>query len=73
MAYRREKYSLIYREKSHIFSLRLRVILLFFIKGKFFGQYKNSAVLPTMEEGYLHKTKLAYAYTSLGGVNAFIC
>ena len=64
MAYRREKYSLIYREKSHIFNLRLREFLLFFIKGKLFGQYKNPAGLPPMEEGHLHKYSRVFNYLS---------
>ncbi len=64
MAYRGEKYPLIYREKSHIFNLFLRVFLLLYGKEKIFTQYKNSAGLPTMEEGYLHKYRRVFNYLS---------
>ena len=64
MAGRGEKYSLIYREKSHIFSLCLREFLPFFSQEKLFGQYKNSARLPAMEEGHLHKYRQVFNYLS---------
>ena len=64
MACRGEKYTLIYREKSHIFNLCLRVLLLLFSKEKLIAQYKNSAGLPAMEEGYLLKYIRVFNYLS---------
>ena len=64
MACREEKYPLIYREKGHIFNLCLRVFLFLFSREKLFGQYKNSAGLPTMEEGYPHKYRQVFNYLS---------
>ena len=57
MACRGEKYPLIYREKSHIFNLRLRVCLLLF-NEEMFGQQKISAGFLTLEEEPLQKDKL---------------
>ena len=62
---------MIYKEKSDIFNL-LICRHLSVIRDKIITYKQNSAGFLTLEEGYLHKTKLAYAYTSLGGVNAFI-
>ena len=62
MAFRGEKYSLIYREKSYIFNLRMRVLLLLLNQEKLIGQFKNSAGLPTMEEGYPQKDILVFNY-----------
>ena len=64
MAGRGEKYPLIYREESHIFSLRLREFLSLFSQEKLFGQYKNSVGLPTMEEGHLHTYRQVFNYLS---------
>jgi len=64
MACRGEKYPLIYREKSHIFNLCQRVFLFLFSKEKLLAQYKNSAGLPTMEEGYLLKYRRVFNYLS---------
>ena len=62
---------MIYREKSDIFSLRLRVLLTLFIK-KLYLRNKNSARFLTSEEGHLHKDKISFHSLMLGGVNAFI-
>ena len=64
MVCRGEKYFLIYRGKSDIFSLRLRVCLLLLSKEMPIGHNKNSARLPTMEEGYLQKDILVFNYLS---------
>jgi len=64
MVCRGEKYFLIYREKSYIFRLRMRAFLLLFSKENLFGLYKNSAGLPAMEEGYLHKYRQVFNYLS---------
>jgi len=53
----RRKISLIYRENSFIFNLPFRVVL-FMIRGEIIGRNNISAVLPTLEEGLLHKNKL---------------
>jgi len=53
----RRKISLIYRENSIIFDLPFRVVL-FMIRGEIIGRNNISAVLPTLEEGLLHKNKL---------------
>ena len=62
---------MIYKEKSHTFRLRPRLALLLFCK-EIIGQRKFSVRLPAMEEGYLHKDNLIFAYFSLGGVNVHI-
>jgi hypothetical protein len=53
----RRKISLIYRENSFIFNLPFRVVL-FMIRGKIIGRNNNSAAIPTLEEGLLHKNNL---------------
>jgi hypothetical protein len=53
----RRKISLIYRKNSFIFNLPVRVVL-FRIRGEIIGRNNISAVLPTLEEGLLHKNKL---------------
>jgi len=53
----RRKISLIYRENSIIFDLAFRVVL-FMIRGEIIGRNNNSAAIPTLEEGLLHKNKL---------------
>jgi len=53
----RRKISLIYRENSIIFDLPFRVVL-FMIRGEIIGRNNNSAAIPTLEEGLLHKNKL---------------
>jgi len=53
----RRKISLIYRENCFIFNLPFRVVL-FMIRGEIIGRNNISAVLPTLEEGLLHKNKL---------------
>ena len=68
---------MVYKEKSHTFSLRPSLALLLFCKEiieqrEIIGQRKISARLPAMEEGYLHKDNLIIAYLSLGGVNVYI-
>jgi len=57
----RRKISLIYRENSIIFDLPFRVVL-FMIRGEIIGRNNISAVLPTLEEGLLHKNKLVLNY-----------
>jgi hypothetical protein len=51
------KISLIYRKNSYIFNLPIGS-LLFTFRVEIFGESKNFAVLPTLEEGLLHKNKL---------------
>jgi len=51
------KISLIYRKNSYIFSPPLRTLLCAF-RVEIIGRSKNFAVLPTLEEGLLHKNKL---------------
>jgi hypothetical protein len=53
----RRKISLIYRKNSFIFNLPFRVVL-FMIRGEIIGRNNISAVLPTLEEGLLHKNRL---------------
>jgi len=53
----RRKISLIYRENSFIFAVPLRVVL-YRIRGEIIGRNNNSAAIPTLEEGLLHKNKL---------------
>jgi len=53
----RRKISLIYRENSFTFNLPFRVVL-FMIRGEIIGRNNNSAAIPTLEEGLLHKNKL---------------
>ncbi len=48
---------MIYRENSIIFDLPFRVVL-FMIRGEIIGRNNNSAAIPTLEEGLLHKNKL---------------
>ena len=48
---------MIYRENSIIFDLPFRVVL-FMIRGEIIGRNNISAVIPTLEEGLLHKNKL---------------
>jgi hypothetical protein len=57
----RRKLSLIYRKNSFIFDLSLRVVL-FRIGGEIIGRNNNSAAIPTLEEGLLHKNKLVLNY-----------
>ena len=57
----RRKISLIYREISFIFNLPFRVVL-FMIRGETIGLDNNSAAIPTLEEGLLHKNKLVLNY-----------
>ena len=53
--------SLIYRKNSYIFNLPVGSIL-FTFRVEIFGGSKNFAVLPTLEEGLLHKNKLVLNY-----------
>jgi len=57
----RRKISLIYRENSFTFAISLRVVL-YRIRGKIIGRNNNSAAIPTLEEGLLHKNKLVLNY-----------
>jgi len=57
----RRKISLIYRKNSFIFDLPFRVVL-FRIRGEIIGRNNNSAAIPTLEEGLLHKNKLVLNY-----------
>ena len=65
------KLSLLYKENSHIFNMPLSMFL-FQFREKSMGQDKISAVLPTLEEGLLHKNKQVLNYLHLGEGNAFI-
>jgi len=65
------KISLIYRKNSYIFSLCVSM-LLFIFRRDFLGRSKNSAVLPTLEEGLLQKNKTSFKLLNLGEGNAFI-
>ena len=71
MAYRGEKYPLIYREKCDIFNLPLRPFLFILCEEKVIGRQEKFAVFLTMEEGNLLENKQVFTYL-LGGVNAFI-
>jgi len=53
----RRKISLIYRKNSVIFNPLFRVVLSM-IRGEIIGRNNNSAAIPTLEEGLLHKNKL---------------
>ena len=55
------KISLIYRKNSYIFNLPIGS-LLFTFRVETFGGSKNFAVLPTLEEGLLHKNNLVLNY-----------
>lgn len=55
------KLSLLYNEKSHIFDLSQNDPLCV-IRGKIAERCKISAVLPTLEEGLLHKNKQILNY-----------
>ena len=55
------KISLIYRKNSYIFNLPVGV-LLFVFRVEILGRNKDFAVLPTLEEGLLHKNKLVLNY-----------
>jgi hypothetical protein len=65
------KMSLIYRKNSYIFNLPVGAIL-FAFRVEILGRNKDFAVLPTLEEGLLHKNKLVLSYVNLGEGNAFI-
>jgi hypothetical protein len=52
---------LIYRKNSYIFSIPLGAIL-FTLRVEILGRNKDFAVLPTLEEGLLHKNKLVLNY-----------
>ena len=51
------KISLIFRKNSYIFSPPA-LALLFTFRVEILGRNKDFAVLPTLEEGLLHKNKL---------------
>ncbi len=55
------KISLIYRQNSYIFNL-LVGSLLFVFRVEIVGRNKKFAVLPTLEEGLLHRNKLVLNY-----------
>ena len=55
------KISLIYRKNSYIFNPPIGV-LLFIFRVEILGRNKDFAVLPTLEEGFLHKNKLVLNY-----------
>jgi len=55
------KISLIYRKNSYIFNPPIGV-LLFTFRVEILGRNKDFAVLPTLEEGLLHKNKLVLNY-----------
>ena len=57
----RRKISLIYRKNSFIFDPPLGVVL-YKIRGEIIGRNNNSAAIPTLEEGLLHKNKLVLNY-----------
>jgi len=57
----RRKISLIYRKNSFIFIPPISMLLLVF-QRYIIGCNKNTAVLPTLEEGLLHKNKLVLNY-----------
>jgi len=57
----RRKISLIYRENRFIFIPPISMLLLVF-RRDIIGCNKNTAVLPTLEEGLLHKNKLVLNY-----------
>jgi len=57
----RRKISLINRKNSFTFALPFRVVL-FKIGGEIIGRNNNSAAIPTLEEGLLHKNKLVLNY-----------
>ena len=52
---------MIYRGNSITFDLPFRVVL-FMIRGEIIGRNNNSAAIPTLEEGLLHKNKLVLNY-----------
>jgi len=55
------KIALIYRKNSYTFNLLVGSTL-FTFRVEIFGGSKNFAVLPTLEEGLLHKNKLVLNY-----------
>jgi len=57
----RRKISLIYRENSFIFNLPISM-LLFVFRRDIIGRNNNSAAIPTLEEGLLHKNILVLNY-----------
>jgi hypothetical protein len=57
----RRKISLIYRENSFIFNLSISM-LLFVFRRDIIGRNNNSAAIPTLEEGLLHKNILVLNY-----------
>jgi len=57
----RRKISLIYRENSFIFNLSISM-LLFVFRRDIIGRNNNSAAIPTLEEGLLHKNKRVLNY-----------
>jgi hypothetical protein len=57
----RRKISLIYRENSFIFNLPISM-LLFVFRRDIIGRNNNSAAIPTLEEGLLHKNKRVLNY-----------
>jgi len=57
----RRKISLIYRENSFIFNLPISM-LLFVFRRDIIGCNNNSAAIPTLEEGLLHKNKRVLNY-----------
>jgi len=57
----RRKISLIYRENSFIFNLPISMLLFVFRRG-IIGRNNNSAAIPTLEEGLLHKNKRVLNY-----------
>ena len=65
-----EKYSLIYKEKGHIFNLPMCVVLFIFSEETLFRKQEILAVYLTSEEGRLQKNN-KFSLTYIGGVNVY--